>query len=144
MPATRTRPGLHLVAVTLRARSRKQTIPARLSRVLSEVRALGRRVGSGPPTTVELDLLVRRRLLGEAAYRLAVAVEAALEAVDAPELEEHLDALNSVGVDHHASAQDLACEAAVLIVHAQDLTRLAGRCRRIAAALDAQLAKSPG
>lgn len=134
MTATRTRPRAHLIAVTLRARSRKALISARMSRLLSQARAVGERFTTAPHTTAELDLLVRRRLMGDMAYRLAVAVEGALEI--SPGLEESLEGLNGIGVNHNATAQELAIEARALTRHAQDITQMANNSPHLAMALN--------
>lgn len=142
---TRIRARTHLVAVTLRSQTRKAVIPARLSRTLNQVRAVGKRFTDAPHTGVtdEIDLLVRRRILGHAAHQLATAIETALETTGEPSLETHLDALNTIGVNHHATAQDLATEAHTLTRHAREITYMAKQSPRIATVMADHLERNP-
>lgn len=133
----------HLHAVALRARSRSATISARLARLLSQTRAVGQRFYEAPHTTMRLELLMRRRLLGEAAYQLATAVESALDTTGDERLVDHLNVLNEIGVDHNATAATLALEASALLRHTTAIARMADRHPRIAAAMNNHMERNP-
>lgn len=132
----------HLYAVALRARSRSATMSPRLCLLLSKARAAGERFRDAHHTTNTLELLLRRRMLGDAAFRMAAAVEAALDVTGDQRLVDHLEAFNEIGVDHHASSRALSREAGALIRHTRAIAHMADRRPRIAAAMSDQVKKN--
>lgn len=133
----------HLTGVALRAASRTGRVPARLSALLHESVSTARRVQAMPDSTIDLDILVRRSMLGSVAYRLAVMVENAQEETGRTDLEEHLEALNAIGVDHRANARDLHREAGVVVAHAQELLRRVKADRALAHLLNTHMERNP-
>lgn len=129
----------HLTGVALRAATRTSRMSPRVGVLLRESLDIAERHKALPYTTVKLDVLLRRSTLGRVAYRVASALEAVQEATGRTDLDEAMEALNRVGVDHRACAWDLQQEAGLLAMHLRDLLDLAQDDRRFAAALDAHL-----
>lgn len=133
----------HLTGVTLRAASRTGRVPARVSALLHESLSTARHVQGMPDSTIDLDILVRRATLGSVAYRLALMVETAQEETGRTDLEEHLEALNAIGVNHRANAQDLRQEALVVVACAQALLHMVKTDRSLAHLFATHLERNP-
>ncbi|WP_435111336.1 hypothetical protein [Nocardiopsis synnemataformans] len=129
----------HLTGVALRAASRTSRVPAGVSLLINTALVTGKDIEVLDYTSNPLEVTLRRMRLGRAAYALAEAVEAAQETTGRADLNEHLEALNEIGVNHRACAWDLSHEAAALVMHAEDLLDLVTTDSALANAINTHL-----
>ncbi|WP_049573849.1 hypothetical protein [Nocardiopsis sp. SBT366] len=129
----------HLHGVALRAATRTSRVPGRVSAMVRAVAATGQEQHERTYTSDPGQTELRRLILGRAAHRLATALEYTQQAINEPELTEHLNDLDQIGVNHRACAYDLSQEALSLSMVAEDVLALVKKRTEIATTMNTYL-----